>query len=131
MTEDPSNGGCVQSWKSDTYCDDQNNTEECGWDGGDCCGDNTNTDWNQYCSDCQCLDPNGALRTDPPSPPAAAGGADQCNPQWIGDGYCDDENNTLGCGWDGGDCCGNDTDGWNQNCNECLCLDPNVSDSKK
>ena len=27
----------------------------CGWDGGDCCGDNVNT---QYCSVCACLDPN-------------------------------------------------------------------------
>ena len=26
----------------------------CGWDGGDCCGDNVNT---QYCSVCECLDP--------------------------------------------------------------------------
>merc|ERR1711862_516869 len=33
-----------------------NNNEECGWDGGDCCGDNVNT---QYCSARQCLDPNG------------------------------------------------------------------------
>ena len=28
---------------------------ECSWDGGDCCGDDVNT---QFCSACQCLDPN-------------------------------------------------------------------------
>ena len=41
-------------WIDDGYCDDENNNEECGWDGGDCCGDNVNT---QYCSVCECLDP--------------------------------------------------------------------------
>ena len=29
---------------------------------------------------------------------------------WKGDGYCDDVNNICGCGWDGGDCCGNKKD---------------------
>ena len=40
----------------DNICDDGNNNEGCGWDGGDCCGDSVNT---QFCSDCECLDPNG------------------------------------------------------------------------
>ena len=35
-------------------CDDSNNNEACGYDGGDCCGKNVNTD---YCIFCQCLDP--------------------------------------------------------------------------
>ena len=30
---------------------------ECGYDSGDCCGCDVNT---RYCSDCQCLDPNGS-----------------------------------------------------------------------
>ena len=30
-------------WFNDTYCDDDNNNEECGWDGGDCCGDDIKT----------------------------------------------------------------------------------------
>ena len=42
-------------WKGDNSCDDQNNNCGCEWDGGDCCGDNVNTEW---CSACQCLDPN-------------------------------------------------------------------------
>jgi len=29
------------------------------------------------------------------------------NPQWKGDGFCDDGNNNSGCDYDGGDCCGN------------------------
>ena len=24
---------------------------------------------------------------------------------WVGDGYCDDGNNIIGCNYDGGDCC--------------------------
>merc|ERR1719225_981819 len=40
----------------DNNCDDGNNNEGCGWDGGDCCGDSVNT---QFCSACECLDPNG------------------------------------------------------------------------
>ena len=43
------------TWKGDNYCDDQNNNCGCEWDGGDCCGNDVNT---QYCSACECLDPN-------------------------------------------------------------------------
>merc|ERR1739836_314685 len=52
----PSDACGSPQWFGDNYCDDDNNNEECGWDGGDCCGDNVNT---QYCSACECLDPNG------------------------------------------------------------------------
>ena len=46
--------GCaVPPWKGDGYCDDENNNDGCDYDGGDCCGDDVNT---QYCSACQCLD---------------------------------------------------------------------------
>ena len=38
------------------------------------------------------------------------------------DGFCDDENNNCGCGWDGGDCCRTDSD--NAFCLDCLCLEP-------
>ena len=48
-----SNGGNVD-WIGDGYCDDENNVEECQWDGGDCCGDYVSTTW---CSVCACLDP--------------------------------------------------------------------------
>jgi hypothetical protein len=47
------------SWHGDNYCDDGVlNTENCKWDGGDCCGADVNTN---YCSDCQCLDPAPGL----------------------------------------------------------------------
>ena len=101
----------------DNYCDDDNNNEECGWDGGDCCGDDVNT---QYCSACECLDPNGGgdATTAAPSPPGDACGS----PQWFGDNYCDDDNNNEECGWDGGDCCGDNVN--TQYCSACECLDP-------
>ena len=35
----------------DGYCDDGANNAECGYDGGDCCGDDVNTDW---CNECIC-----------------------------------------------------------------------------
>ena len=44
-------------WKGDNICDDENNNCGCEWDGGDCCGSNVNTN---YCSACECLDPNAA-----------------------------------------------------------------------
>jgi len=44
--------------------------------------------------------------------------------QWIGDGYCDDENNNAECDYDGGDCCGNSRSNWNKHCQRCTCLDP-------
>ena len=49
---------CQQSWIGDNVCDDENNFEGCQWDGGDCCGSNVNTD---YCSSCECLDPDAAV----------------------------------------------------------------------
>ena len=38
----------------------------------------------------------------------------------IGDGYCDDEANTFICGFDGGDCCGDNV--LTGNCHQCMCL---------
>ena len=42
---------------------------------------------------------------------------------YIGDGYCDDENNNVGCQFDGGDCCDNDYYNWNDYCDDCHCLE--------
>merc|ERR1711962_26814 len=67
----PGTGG-VDSCQGDGECDDINNTEECQWDGGDCCGDNVVTD---HCSACECLDPdfgNGTTTEGPGS----------CRPEW-------------------------------------------------
>lgn len=55
-------------FKMDAYCDDDNNTPECDYDGGDCCGVGVNT---EYCDECECRDPQpitshirGPLETD-------------------------------------------------------------------
>ena len=40
---------------------------------------------------------------------------------WIGDGYCDDESNVIGCGFDGGDCCLQTVA--TDFCTECKCLE--------
>ena len=37
---------------ADRICNDETNTEECKWDGGDCCGESDMT----KCSDCECLE---------------------------------------------------------------------------
>ena len=56
--------GGVQSWVADGYCDAGNNTETCGYDGGDCCpGDCVDAvydcaTWGGTCDDC--IDPSSA-----------------------------------------------------------------------
>ena len=39
----------------DGVCHDENNKEACGYDDGDCCGPNVDT---EQCTKCQCLDPD-------------------------------------------------------------------------
>ena len=43
-----------------------------------------------------------------------------CSYQWIGDGFCDDQNNNPDCSYDAGDCCGPNVK--TNFCTECLCL---------
>ena len=110
----------IPHWVGDNYCDDENNNEACGFDGGDCC-DNEMDGWDNYCQDCACLE-------SPPTtePPMETTGMpiDNCAvPHWFGDGYCDDENNNEDCGFDGGDCCDNEMDGWDNYCQECECFE--------
>ena len=42
-----------------------------------------------------------------------------CETKWIGDGICDDETNSLKCGFDDGDCCVNEI--VDTNCYKCIC----------
>ena len=35
---------------------------------------------------------------------------------WIGDNFCDDENNNYLCQYDGGDCCNNSKPNWDFYC---------------
>ena len=44
-------GSSNPSWIGDGYCDDETNNAGCNFDGGDCCGENINT---QYCNECIC-----------------------------------------------------------------------------
>ena len=44
---------------------------------------------------------------------------------WIGDGWCEDEKNNAGCGFDGGDCCGPDVKA--AYCSDCQCLGENIT----
>merc|ERR1712223_317117 len=40
----------------DGMCDDDNNDADCGYDGGDCCpGATPLVGWNDYCTDCTCI----------------------------------------------------------------------------
>ena len=50
-------------------------------------------------------------------------GCESGYPHFIGDGYCEDENNNVGCQFDGGDCCENDYYGWDDYCDDCHCLE--------
>jgi len=54
-TAPPSTGCGFPQWQGDGYCDDDNNNDGCDYDGGDCCGDDVNTN---FCTECECLDPD-------------------------------------------------------------------------
>merc|ERR1712200_259966 len=110
-TEAPSD--CIDQWIGDNYCDDQNNNPECEMDGGDCCQEEPIAGWDNYCNDCFCIEIPET--TEAPS---------ECIDQWIGDNFCDDQNNNPECDFDGGDCCQEEAgDGWDNYCQICECLD--------
>jgi len=109
-TQAPDGSNCeIPHWFMDNYCDDENNNAKCGFDGGDCCGDDVNT---SYCKECECLE----FPAETTQAPGICG-----SPQWFGDNYCDDDNNNAGCGFDGGDCCGDNVS--TAYCSECICLE--------
>ena len=69
---------------------------------------------NSFYRECECLDA--------PEPTTEA--PMECAvPQWAGDNFCDDENNNPECGFDGGDCCDNTGEGWDNYCSLCECLE--------
>merc|ERR1711935_1106367 len=59
----------------------QNNNPECDFDGGDCCPEEPANGWDQYCSDCLCIEIPETTEA-----PIECTGVNQ----WIGDNYCDD-----------------------------------------
>ncbi|CAN0158392.1 unnamed protein product, partial [Ectocarpus sp. 6 AP-2014] len=86
------------------YCDENNNTEECGYDGGDCCECTCEGDDDDYkCMQFSCIDPNAPCVDDDD---ITVDMFDNCGyVSGIGDGWCDSNNNKEACGYDGGDCC--------------------------
>jgi len=50
--------GCNSpEWANDQFCDDENNNADCNWDGGACCANNA-SGWDDWCTDCECLEPS-------------------------------------------------------------------------
>merc|ERR1712187_507783 len=78
------------NFKGDGFCDDNNNSGGCAWDGGDCCGAKNKY---TYCKLCQCKDCTKAK----PCP----GKFTKCgSPSYVKDKNCDDDNNHCRCNWD-------------------------------
>ncbi|CAM9810371.1 unnamed protein product, partial [Ectocarpus sp. 12 AP-2014] len=94
----------------DGLCSSVTNTEECGYDGGDCCECTCQAveDDDYKCGPTyQCLDPTASCYGDEGSNPYPS-----CEDiVLVGNGYCDLDSNIEECGYDGGDCC------------ECTCED--------
>jgi len=111
-----------KKFRGDGICDDENNNCGCGYDDGDCCAKSVKGGKveKQYCKICACKDPK------------YKGTAGACSgscglPKYKGDGTCDDENNSCGCDYDGGDCCAKSVKGGKLKlsyCKQCKCLDP-------
>ena len=118
---------CPHVGYADGFCDDELNTPECGYDGGDCCIHKKKTDgliylkaWDGFCEDCQCHT-NGTNF-----------GCDDYNKDLFKDGKCDASLNNPECFYDGGDCC-KEAQGWDDACQDepdkCQCLDPFYEES--
>ena len=56
---------CSSVFVGDGYCDDNCNNMDNGYDGGDCCGPDVNTN---YCNICQCLDDSMTPSPSPTTP---------------------------------------------------------------
>ncbi|CAM9941869.1 unnamed protein product [Scytosiphon promiscuus] len=100
-------------------CDGNLNTEECGYDGGDCCSCTCVDDLggsgssgslrgiisaHRGCGDAgfACIDPSAECMNDVDIESSTIL---NCVANNLGDGVCDDANNNAACGYDGGDCC--------------------------
>ena len=114
------------------FCNDETNTANCNYDGGDCCGVNTTTN---FCSECEChlngtcvagyhpLVGNGVCNNDTNIAECHYDGGDCCtipNITMLGDAICHDETNHPECDYDGGDCCLMNVN--TDSCSDCNCL---------
>jgi len=118
LCKDPNHKGsrCLDGHKKDGFCDDVNNVPECNYDDGDCCN-NGHSGQFRYCKECECKDKTHHKK--------GAQCQGKCgSTKHKGDKFCDDDNNSCGCGWDGGDCCGhNGNNNQFEFCFKCKCLD--------
>lgn len=107
---------CVERFMGDGDCDFVNNDEECGYDGGDCCECTCVDSEEHTCGDLveggfACIDPNAPCADVHefffPAADDFEGSMtfSSCEDAFIGDGFCDIDNNNSECGYDGGDCC--------------------------
>eukprot|EP00903_Cladosiphon_okamuranus_P008222 g7915.t1 len=91
---------------ANAYCDEELNTPECNYDGGDCCSCTCVDKPNQECGRWgwfACIDPDAQCVDDDD---ITVDMLEECD--WIGgigNGYCDQGNNKEACNYDGGDCC--------------------------
>ena len=111
-------GNGICDINEDFFGDDNFNTEECGWDGGDCIISeypDCHVDYPTSIGNGVCdVDYNGAKSYNTEEcgwdggDCIAPAGYPDChvdNPtSWLGDGHCDEGYNTELCGFDGGDC---------------------------
>ncbi|CAM9375903.1 unnamed protein product, partial [Ectocarpus sp. 4 AP-2014] len=101
IAEGCSDGGGYVASIGDGYCSDENNIEECDYDGGDCC-ECTCVDAFYPCGYVAfaCIDPSAACVDDDN---ITADIAESCHDgggyvAGLGNGYCDEANNIEECG---------------------------------
>ena len=128
-------GGQVDDLKGenvgDFKCHDFLNHPDCLYDMGDCCELDVAEDEGDTCYSCHCYADSKSSgewfyhKTNFPYKlqilfyQGYAVGVCGGSPQFIADGFCDDENNNQNCFFDGGDCCFNVATVF---CSECKCF---------
>ena len=98
----------------DGFCQDEVNTEECNYDGGDCCNPSTAIN---LCTDCTCK--NASLVGKVTGYTVIECPLDL--QELTNNGRCDDQANIPECDYDTNECCGA---GNYDICDACQCLDP-------